>query len=292
MTNEFLGITATLISMTAMGLMNGFSKRPSEVLGPVRATIYRELITVPALLLLVLATLSSTSFDLVHIALGVGISTASYFGLYYFMKAVAIGKASLIGPIVNSRVLVTTVLAIFVYGERLSPPQFGAIALILLGVILLSIDSKTFSIRDLIKPQSGIGFALAAAVIWGVTFGLFAIPIAVIGAYLFSFLLELSVLVTSSTQLALQKEPFTVSADLIRKVRVPLIGMGVAGIALTLFMNIGYELIDVSVVAAINSANPLVTIIYGRFFLGEQLNAKQYAAIAILLAGIILISYF
>ncbi len=60
----------------------------------------------------------------------------------------------------------------------------------------------------------------------------------------------------------------------------------------TLFFNLGIKYSDVSLVAAITFASPLVSTLYGKFVYKEKLKPQQWAAIALILVGIITISYF
>jgi drug/metabolite transporter (DMT)-like permease len=49
---------------------------------------------------------------------------------------------------------------------------------------------------------------------------------------------------------------------------------------------------NVSVVAPLTFANPLISIIYGKFVYKEKLSTYQYLAIILILIGIILISFY
>ena len=54
--------------------------------------------------------------------------------------------------------------------------------------------------------------------------------------------------------------------------------------------NFGIQMGNVSIVAAIGSANPLVAAIYGKLVYKEKLKNQQYIAIAVVILGIILMS--
>ncbi len=68
--------------------------------------------------------------------------------------------------------------------------------------------------------------------------------------------------------------------------------IAVAGIFGTLCFNMGIMYSDVSIVAPIAFSAPWISAIYGRFIYNEHLKNKQWLAMAIIIIGIIMISYY
>ena len=110
----------------------------------------------------------SASLDVWLIGMGAAVLTVS--GALALSKAFALGKASIVAPLVTSYGVVTTLLS-WAAGEQISLIQLFCIALCVLGVILSSIHSDS-KIPHTIQAGSSIAYALLAAVFYGTSFWL------------------------------------------------------------------------------------------------------------------------
>ena len=110
----------------------------------------------------------SASLEVWLIGMGAAVLTVS--GALALSKAFALGKASIVAPLVTSYGVVTTLLS-WAAGEQISLIQLFCIALCVLGVILSSIHSDS-KIPHTIQAGSSIAYALLAAVFYGTSFWL------------------------------------------------------------------------------------------------------------------------
>jgi len=110
----------------------------------------------------------SASLDIWLIGMGAAVLTVS--GALALSKAFALGKASIVAPLVTSYGVVTTLLS-WAAGEQISLIQLFCIALCVLGVILSSIHSDS-KIPHTTQAGSSIAYALLAAVLYGTSFWL------------------------------------------------------------------------------------------------------------------------
>lgn len=85
-------------------------------------------------------------------------------GLLQF-QALKIGKLSVIEPIYALEIPVTAILAFFVLGEHVNPTQFSLIIIIILGILLVSIQSWKAIAKNSI--EAGVWYAVAAIVAMG-----------------------------------------------------------------------------------------------------------------------------
>jgi len=118
----------------------------------------------------------SASLDVWLIGMGAAVLTVS--GALALSKAFALGKASIVAPLVTSYGVVTTLLS-WAAGEQISLIQLFCIALCVLGVILSSIHSDS-KIPHTTQAGSSIAYALLAAVFYGTSFwlqGHFVLPV-------------------------------------------------------------------------------------------------------------------
>ncbi len=99
-------------------------------------------------------------------------------GALALSKAFALGKASIVAPLVTSYGVVTTLLS-WAGGEQLSLIQLMCIGLCVIGVIFSSIHSDS-KIPHSTQASSSIAYALLAAVFYGTSFwlqGRFVLPV-------------------------------------------------------------------------------------------------------------------
>ena len=122
--------------------------------------------------------LKSISASLTVWLFGVVAAVLTVSGALALSKAFALGKASIVAPLVTSYGVVTTLLS-WAGGEQISLIQLLCIALCVIGVILSSIHSDS-KIPHTTQASSSIAYALLAAVFYGTSFwlqGHFVLPV-------------------------------------------------------------------------------------------------------------------
>lgn len=110
--------------------------------------------------------------------IGIAAAVLTVSGALALSKAFALGKASIVAPLVTSYGVVTTLLS-WAGGEQISLIQLLCIALCVIGVILSSIHSDS-KIPHTTQASSSIAYALLAAVFYGTSFwlqGHFVLPV-------------------------------------------------------------------------------------------------------------------
>jgi drug/metabolite transporter (DMT)-like permease len=110
--------------------------------------------------------------------IGIGAAILTVSGALALSKAFALGKASIVAPLVTSYGVVTTLLS-WAGGEQINLIQLLCIALCVLGVILSSIHADP-KIPHTTQASSSITYALLAAVFYGTSFwlqGRFVLPV-------------------------------------------------------------------------------------------------------------------
>ncbi|MCP2229414.1 UNVERIFIED_ORG: drug/metabolite transporter (DMT)-like permease [Pseudomonas silesiensis] len=118
----------------------------------------------------------SASLDVWLIGIVAAVLTVS--GALALSKAFALGKASIVAPLVTSYGVVTTLLS-WAGGEQISLFQLLCIALCVIGVVLSSIHSDS-KLPHNTQASSSIAYALLAAVFYGTSFwlqGRFVLPV-------------------------------------------------------------------------------------------------------------------
>jgi drug/metabolite transporter (DMT)-like permease len=214
-----------------------------------------------------------------------------YFPLLFFIKAISKGKIGIIIPIVDLAVLVSLLCAYIFLGQSVSLIGLLFVFLVLAGATLLSINFSDFKDSSIFKKESGVMFAVIAAVLWGVGYFIWSFPTAHIGPLNTSILIEFGVLCSALFDLCLlQKQKlFGTIPKNILKVGILI---GVFGAIGTLGTNLSIQSIGVSLTLAIMGARPAVGAMVGYFVFKEKLERKQILALLLIMIGVAGVSLF
>ncbi|WP_274643355.1 DMT family transporter [Pseudomonas serbica] len=153
----------------------------ARAVGVKRAVYFGQALgfTIMSLLLVVFPVflLRSMAAPLETWLIGVAAAVLTVSGALALSKAFALGKASIVAPLVTSYGVVTTLLS-WAGGEQISLLQLLCIALCVVGVVLSSIHSDP-KVPHTTQASSSIAYALLAALFYGTSFwlqGRFVLP--------------------------------------------------------------------------------------------------------------------
>ena len=278
-----LGLTAAL----SWGLADYFAALASRRAGSFRVVLGFHLAAMVLLTVLLLATgegLSDVSGgDLAWFAfLGV-LGVVSYLAFY---QALAIGPISIVSPIVSAYAAVTVVCAVLIGGERLAAGETAAIVVVILGVLLASSDLAQMRHIERIALLGILLALLTAVVIGAFVYGVahfsteygWLVPIFL--ARGFTTLLLVLVSLRGGEWRFDDRSPRLLAA--------------IAGIAVVdtlgyVAFNFGVRHADTSVVATAAAPYAVVPIVAGVLLLHERPRATQWAGIALVIAGLVLL---
>lgn len=154
----------------------------ARAVGVKRAVYFGQALGFSIMSLLLMAfpafILKSMSAPLTVWLIGIVAAVLTVSGALALSKAFALGKASIVAPLVTSYGVVTTLLS-WAGGEQISLIQLLCITLCVIGVILSSIHSDS-KIPHTTQATSSIIYALLAAVFYGASFwlqGQFVLPV-------------------------------------------------------------------------------------------------------------------
>lgn len=209
--------------------------------------------------------------------------------LFYlgFYEALRRGPIALVGPIVAAHSVIVVLLAVVFLGETLAPPQIGAMAAIVAGVGLASVNWRALKSGESLMT---LGLALAVAVCLAAGFWQFAIAALSreYGWFAPVFLTRLYMAPILIPVLAVRREWIW------RGLTLKLAALAVAVAALEnvamLAFTRGSQVGDVSIVAVASTAYPIVPIIGGIVFFGERLSAMQFAGLVVVAVGLTALS--
>ena len=276
-----------LIAMVGSGLSGVIAREPVRALGSDRALFWRGVVMV-TLHIPLLFLFSSKAITWQGIALALGVGMIGYLPIYFFFRAISHGRVGVVSPISNSSAVITAMLAVFILGEPFGAYRIYGLFLVLSGVILLSVNFSDWKNSALLRHESGIPFAVAACLGWGVVMFLFRYPIGLIGPVPTSYIVETVILSFAALRLRSKRESFALTKDF----HIPIALVGVFGVIGVVAYDFGLTTSAVAIVAILNMTNPVVSAAYEHFAFGEKLSLRQYAGMALAIVGAVAVSVF
>jgi drug/metabolite transporter (DMT)-like permease len=294
MNNTILIATiAGLCGMLGWGFGDFFAKKTIDVIGDMATLAWAHMVGVALLVWLSIAHYTSQSGShavlLPHHAKDV--LAILFFGalqamVYFFVyRAFAVGKLSLLNPVFSTYSGLVVLLSVFIFGESLHLSQWLLIGLTFAGVLLMSLERDSASLRKLsfakMHGMTDIVIATVLAAVWTLLWARF---VAHRDWLIYATLMYTAMLATILVICLVQKVDLTIKDRAIYKY-VAFIGIGevvaYAGISR------GYSLTThTSIVAVLSAAFSVPTLLLARVFLKERINAQQLAGVTmVIIAG-------
>jgi drug/metabolite transporter (DMT)-like permease len=227
-------------------------------------------------------------------AWGILVGVLNTCGTLALYRSFEIGKMSMVAPISASYPALTMVLATAT-GERLTAVRIVGFALILLGVLVVARGEgvpegvePTEETNQAGKGKRGVGWALLAAIGFGVMFwilGIRAVPR--LGSVQTVWVIRLTSVVLTAVVMLVFRRPMGLPAA---EANRSIVGIGILDTSAYIFNNYGMQHEQVSVASVLASLYGAVTVGLAATILGERISRRQWIGIVAIFAGIILIS--
>lgn len=209
----------------------------------------------------------------------VTIGLFSFWGLYFYTKALQSGRFSFVAPLATVSAAFSFFASIILYNESLSISKAIALVLILGG---LGYHQKHLLVQ--FKLSKEIVLILFFSFIWGISFVLYVIPIKKIGALNFSLLLEACVLLSCIGLLFYHEKRFLPS-----KMSIQNLGwcslMGIVVAFGSLLSNFSLTQFSVSFNILLGLLFEIIIIAIGLFVYSEKLSKNDWILIALASVG-------
>lgn len=166
----FLGLTTAL----CWGSSDYLSRYQSQRVGHYNTVVYALLTNLMVLILVYPLLRPPTPTALIPVLLMVGTGVLNFFAFIFLYRAFHRGVVSVVAPVAYTYPVVTTVLSIILLGSVLLVPEAIAIALVILGVVLLS--TRVSELRAYVRGKGlptvveGVKWAVASSVSFGVVY--------------------------------------------------------------------------------------------------------------------------
>lgn len=274
---------AFLFAFSLISLKKSFEEFPSSV-AFLWDAVFGLVIWVP--ISLILGVNSYNFLSIFPWALASAILSEAYY--FYVLSK---GEISLTGTILASYPIYTAILSRFINNEILNSPQIRAILITIIGTLIVTLD-KNINLKDL-KKKNYIFWALSGAIAVGLSDSLSKNAIDRISLQDFLFMLAFVQIPVALVYLKLEKENLSHLLELtknIGKYKFALAG-SLFNILGVLFLWISFSEIYASIASPLTATYPALMVILAYIFLKEKVNKKDYFGIALVLIGIITLSW-
>lgn len=291
MQHELLvAVAAGLTSMVGWGTADFFAKKTIDKVGDVTTLFWAQLVGVVPLLILFLANPEVpkiNTYDPLFIVLFGIVSALSYIPLYIgFGK----GKVSILSPIFASYSVVVVILAAIFLNASISGWQIVAVALVFIGILMISIDPS--EVKTLLKrterKSEGVPQVLSAMIVysfWLMLFDKFLSD----KQWVFVLLVIRSIAVLTLFVYCMATKAELRIRD--RALYKYVVGIGLFDVLAFAAVSYGYSHTTyIGVVTVLSATFSLPTIVLAYLFLKERIVPFQVAASAVIIAGVVLIS--
>ncbi len=278
-----MGVVFGLLAALSWGAGDFLLSRISRATGPVQAMFYVQMAGIVSCALVLLARRDVPPLDPGLWLFAAGVNLFNLVGTALLYRALAVGTLAIVSPITASFAVVTAVLALAA-GERPEPLAMGGVALVMGGVIVVS---RAPGAGGGAASLDGVPAAIGAAVCYGFFFWLLEPVRAGLGIAWPVMVGRVFAAVATSLLMAVRR---------IAPARLPrrLWGLVILATSLDtagfLFYNLGIATAYVSVVTALASIFSAVTVLLAWLVLRERLASSQWAGVAAVIAGVLLVS--
>lgn len=289
MYTDYMGMIAGLVSMFFWGISDFIAATLSRRIGYIRALLWATIFG--DVFIILYALITGTLFN---------ITTSAFFlaatggllhtiGSLSFYKGLKEGKVSLVAPISSGWSLILVLSGVLLYGEVLTSYQTGAIALVIIGSILVSTDLRELRASSKINlSDPGIPYAFVALFSWGIGWLFFNEAVKQIGWILPNIILSSTIIFFLVIYSTVSKQAITTPNN--RSDWLRAIFIGLTTIVAYASYSIGIEKYLTSLVGPLAAAYPLVTVILASLILREKTVLNQKLGIIGVISGVALMS--
>ncbi|PDW03101.1 DMT family transporter [Candidatus Viridilinea mediisalina] len=277
-----MGIIFGLLAAVGWGTSDFFMSRVNRQIGLRQGLFWIQTLGTLAIVLVLLLSGDVPPSDPLLWLWALLVNAFNVIATILLYHALSVGTVAIVSPIAASFAVVTTALAIL-GGERPSALALMGVTLVIGGVIIVSragADNRNASLR-------GMKSAIGSAIFYGLFFWLLAPITAEFGIIWPVFIGRVLAMFSAILMLAWARESIARPANNTWRMLVVAVIVDTLGF---LSYNLGISSAYVSVVTALASIFSAVTVLLAWLFLRERLVSLQWAGVAALICGVLLVS--
>jgi drug/metabolite transporter (DMT)-like permease len=293
------GLAFGLFASFAWGMVDVSAAISTRFVGSLRVLVGTQLVSIVVLAGIALvrpALLGPAPFDGILAGLPLGILSAAAYLAYF--TALRMGPLSIVSPVIMAYGGLTVVLAVVLRGEVLSMQQAAGAVVATAGVVLAGVMFESRSLRGMRIVGPGVVAAVLTLIGFAVLTILLASPIrdhgwlpVVIGSRVGNNLAALALLAVAVRSGSPRFGPLLEPSLGWSRAAIALVAVGgafdIAGFAA---YAIGLSVAPVWLVGLSSSFGPVLAVGYAILRLGERPHATQWAGLALIAAGIVVLA--
>jgi drug/metabolite transporter (DMT)-like permease len=216
------------------------------------------------------------------------------FASAFFFKALNKGPIGIVSALSSTYPAVTLILAISIFGATISMTQAVGFGMVIIGVVAAA-GFHAGGNQDKAKSQeSGTGFALLAAVSWGIGYGLLAEGVKLLGWEVASVVQFGVLAICCLLFIAIMWKPYAINSKVFKEaIKSPFIlGAALTQQAGAILLNIGLsgDTTGGSIIVALSACYPVLTTIMAYFYFKERIPYLALAGGLLAIIGIVTLS--
>jgi drug/metabolite transporter (DMT)-like permease len=283
------GVLFGLAAMLGWGVGDYFAALLSREADNLRALLWSTVCTVLVVVAVVALTRTPMSLTAHALPFVLGAGVLNACGGLAFYHGLRIGQVSLVSAISGGYAVVLVVTSVLFLGETLTPTQAFAVALLIGGSILVSVNLAALRSRhESLLTDPGLPYAFGAMFGWGLGFTLLTASVREVGWATANMLSSVAVVLTLVTFGLTMRRPVGPPAG--RRSRTLTVLLGLCSAFAFVAYSIGVTSHPAVIVAPVSAAFPLVTILLARLLMAERMTHLQGVGVGLVMVGIVLAS--
>ena len=281
------GFYWAFLALLGWGCADYLARSASERFGSVSVTLLTLAIGLAAPLPFVLVEISQGSLTVDWSELAVwGLVTGAFLGVAYLVYYTGLqrGSVTVVSTAASAWLAVTVVIAVVVFGESLSLGQVGFMAVILVGILMLSAGRVTEA-----GVKTGLTWGLGAMLAIGVALGFMDQVTEAAGPMLAVLVVRAVSIVPTYAFVRLKRVNVRLPTD--RRGWTLLVAVGLLDAGGYVAYNLGVDSAPVAVIAPIAAAHPVATIALAVALSRERPHALHWAGAAAAIGATIGLSF-
>lgn len=301
-----MGILLGLAAAFNWGGADFMARFATRRIGALRALLFMQLFGFLALTVVMAATGHwSRLFPVFRWSIWAWIVLAgvlSVLGALALYRSFEIGVLALVSPIAASYPALTVLLSIST-GERLTRAHASGVAAVIVGVIVAALASPAPSQTPVGAPADpkhdsvarsgahllrGVPWALAAALIFGVNYWILGFRVMpVFGGFASVWVIRLVSFLVLTLLLRPLGQPAAIPSP---STLLLIFFIGLTDTAGFVCNNLAFKQEEIAIATVLSSLYGVVTLLFAALFLRERLGRRQWAGVALIFAGVTLVS--
>jgi transporter family protein len=283
-----IGILLAIVTMLSWGIADFFAKQAIDKIGYKLSLLLNQAVALGPVIICGVLFFQPLNFSVSLFLTLIIVVVSGVIGWVYLYKGFQKGKVSIVSPISASWSVITVLLAMFLFEEKLTLLQVIGITLVFIGVFFTSTNLTDLknSIRQ--GKSDGVFESLISMIAWGIAYA-FIKPVTIeIGPIMAFVLLRGIAFSAMLCWNAISKTRISIPRSI---VLVFILIAGLLDFLAFVALNLSLEISSTSITVPIAATYPAVTVLLASKFLREKLVFNQKLGIVAVLTGLAFISF-